>query len=290
MGTRQAREVGSSTYRLQIEPLGFTANSTSAVASSTFKGPVHSVTRTGTGTFSVVLKETFPTIYSWHPGVVTTAGTKVVVKSYTSSTKTLVLETRKASATAAVTPAWTTGLAVSSHTATLTTTGAILAVDATAGTSAGGKKIISTGTPSAGYVKVTYSAGIPTFLFNTTDAITATSYLQAPTGPSAAWETVAVSSHTATLTGRVGYIAAVHSLAGTDAGFDAIISTGTPGDHEVKVTYSSGVPTLTFNTADAITSAAVLFVPMDLVSEPLVDTSEAVSVIAYVSNSTVTPR
>lgn len=270
---------------MRIEPFVFTANGTGAVASSTYKGAIESVTRTGTGTFDVVLKERFPTVYGASPGIVTEAGTKVVVQEIDMDSRTVTVQTRRASATASVTPAWATGQAVATHTVTLTTPGLILAVDATTADSAGAKKIISTGNPAAGFVKVTYSAGIPTLTFNATDNVTAISYLMAPVGPNAAWEAVAVSSHTVTLTGRKGYVVGVHSTAGTDAKYDQIVSTGTPGDGEVKVTYSSGVPTLTFNTADAITAANVLFIPMDLVSEPLVDTSEVISFVLHCSGS-----
>ncbi len=274
---RQGREVQSSQHKLRIEPFAFTANNTSAPAETSFEGAIEGVTRTGTGTFEVEIKQAYPTVYGGFPTVTSTAGTKVVVKSIDMDTKIVTVETRRASATAAVTPAWTTAAAVTDDVLALTAAGLILAVDVTAGDTTGPMTILSTGTPATGQVLVEYAAGVPTLTFAADDAVTETSYLTAPVGPNAAWEAVVVASHTVTLTGRKGYVVGVESTAGTDAKYDQIISTGTPGDGQVKVTYSSGVPTLTFNTADAITAANVLFIPMDLVSEPLVDTTETVA-------------
>jgi hypothetical protein len=75
-------------------------------------------------------------------------------------------------------PAWNTGIAVSSHTVTLPRAGHVLHVHATTGSSTGPKTIISTGTPGDGQVRVTYSNGIPTLLFDTSDAVTVCSVHQ----------------------------------------------------------------------------------------------------------------
>jgi hypothetical protein len=73
-----------------------------------------------------------------------------------------------------------------------------------------------------------------------------------------AWQTpLAVSAHTLVLP-NPGVVVAVEALAGSSAGPKAIINTATPAAGRVRVVYSAtGIPTLTFNTADAITSAAV---------------------------------
>jgi hypothetical protein len=81
---------------------------------------------------------------------------------------------------AGVGAAWTTGLVVASHTVTLPRAGIPVAVEATTATSAGAKIIQSTAAPSAGYVRVTFTAGVATLLFNATDAVTAAAVLMAP--------------------------------------------------------------------------------------------------------------
>src|SRR5687767_11980451 len=68
-------------------------------------------------------------------------------------------------------PAWATGIVVTTHVAVLPDAGFVVSVEATAGTAAGPKQIISTATPAAGRVRVEYApSGIPTLTFNTTDA------------------------------------------------------------------------------------------------------------------------
>lgn len=68
---------------------------------------------------------------------------------------------------------WTTGIAVSSNTVTLSTAGRVLAVDATTASAVGPKAIQQQATPAAGNVQVVYdSAGIPTLNFQATDAVT----------------------------------------------------------------------------------------------------------------------
>ena len=75
---------------------------------------------------------------------------------------------------------WDTGLVVTTHVVTLTTIGAVVAVEATTATSAGPKLIQRSAAPAAGAVQVTYDAvGIATLTFNATDAVTvADVYLQ----------------------------------------------------------------------------------------------------------------
>ena len=68
---------------------------------------------------------------------------------------------------------WATGLVVTTHVVTLTTIGAVVAVEATTATSAGPKLIQNSAIPGAGAVQVTYSVtGLATLTFNTTDAVT----------------------------------------------------------------------------------------------------------------------
>ncbi len=69
-------------------------------------------------------------------------------------------------------PAWSSAITVTSHVATINAKVLVVAVHATAGSSAGPKQQISTGTPSAGQVKVEYGATTTTLTFNTSDAIT----------------------------------------------------------------------------------------------------------------------
>jgi hypothetical protein len=80
-------------------------------------------------------------------------------------------------------PVTQTGIAVASNAATLASAGAVLQVQATAGTSAGIKTVILSGAPSAGQVRVDYTAGVPTLTFNATDAITAASVVQLVQAP-----------------------------------------------------------------------------------------------------------
>lgn len=73
-----------------------------------------------------------------------------------------------------------------------------------------------------------------------------------------AWSTgVAVAAHTVTLS-SAGYVFAVEATTATAAGPKALVQNGTPGAGEVNVAYdASGVATLTFNAADAVTACAV---------------------------------
>jgi hypothetical protein len=71
------------------------------------------------------------------------------------------------------TPAWVTGVAVTTHVAVMAGAGLILSVEGTTGSSVGPKQIIQSGSPAAGQVDVQYdAAGIATLTFNATDAIT----------------------------------------------------------------------------------------------------------------------
>lgn len=71
------------------------------------------------------------------------------------------------------TSGWLEGVAVSSHTVTLTTAGRVVSVEATTATSAGPKTKRRGGTVAAGEVTVTYNdAGYATLTFNATDAVT----------------------------------------------------------------------------------------------------------------------
>ncbi len=79
-----------------------------------------------------------------------------------------------------LTAAWTTGIVVASHTCTLTRAGVPVAIEATTATSAGAKIMQYSATPSAGYVRVQFTAGVATLTFNSTDAVTACAVLMNP--------------------------------------------------------------------------------------------------------------
>lgn len=195
-----------------------------------------------------------------------TPGAGQVKVEYTGGLATLTFHTASAITGAVLTmvptfdAAWITGEAVSSHTVTLSTQGAVIAVDATTGSTTGHMDIISTGTPATGEVLVEYTDGVATLTFATADAVTETSAKVLPTPELLpGWRTVAVSSHVHTFD-EPHHIVAVEGLAGSSAGVKEL-QTGTPGAGEVLVEYVDGIPRLTFATADAITSAAVLAVP-----------------------------
>lgn len=72
-------------------------------------------------------------------------------------------------------PTVLTGLAVAANTVTLSNPGRVLAVEATAGGSAGIKQRKLSGAPAAGEYSVAYSAaGVATITFAAADAVTAT--------------------------------------------------------------------------------------------------------------------
>lgn len=76
-------------------------------------------------------------------------------------------------------PAWSGAVTVTTHVATLSTAGPVLAVDATAGSGTGGKTLQSQASPAVGAVQVEYDGdGIPTLTFNATDAVTECKVLQ----------------------------------------------------------------------------------------------------------------
>lgn len=83
-------------------------------------------------------------------------------------------------------------------------------------------------------------------------------------------ETVTTHVHTAATAGEIIY---VESTAGSTTGVFSVLRTGTPNTTEVTVTYTSGVPTLTFAAADAVTECAYLQVKKASFSEAAADTN-----------------
>ncbi len=82
-------------------------------------------------------------------------------------------------------PAWETGIVVTTHVAVMTTAGFVMAVEGTAGNTAGPKSQIQSGAPATLQVDVQYDAdGIATLTFNATDAITACAVVVLPRGAS----------------------------------------------------------------------------------------------------------
>lgn len=82
-------------------------------------------------------------------------------------------------------------------------------------------------------------------------------------GTAAAYQTgVVVAAHTATL-GDAGAVVMVEATTADSTGVKQIQSTAAPAADFVRVTYSSGVPTLTFNATDNVTAATVLQIPGD---------------------------
>jgi hypothetical protein len=76
---------------------------------------------------------------------------------------------------------WASALIVTAHAVTLSAPGAVLAVEATAGTSAGPKQLQFSAAPAAGFVRVEYDAsGVATLTFNATDAITEAAVMTRP--------------------------------------------------------------------------------------------------------------
>lgn len=58
-----------------------------------------------------------------------------------------------------------------------------------------------------------------------------------------------------------GFVAAAEGTTGSSTGVKTIQQSGAPAAGAVTLSFTLGVPTLTFNAADAITIASVLFVP-----------------------------
>lgn len=76
---------------------------------------------------------------------------------------------------------WDSALVVSGHSVTLSAPGAVLAVEATAGSSTGPKELQFSAAPAAGFVRVEYdSSGIATLTFNAADAITEAAVMTRP--------------------------------------------------------------------------------------------------------------
>lgn len=247
-----------------LVPMYFVGNGTSNPTSFDIR-EITGVTRTGAGTFDVVLEHAYPTEVSAKAWVNGTAALGARVTAWDSEAKTLTVVTSAAGAaagsaaawTTGVTvmtntatlgtagrvsvvhattqtglfPAWTSGVAVTSHMVTLSDPGYVIAVEATTADSAGAKQIQFSGSPGAGFVQVAYdAAGIATLTFNATD--------------------------------NVSVAAVVFTRTGAGESAKKIISTGTPAPGEVTVTYAAGVATLTFAEDDAVTEASVLLDPV----------------------------
>lgn len=69
-----------------------------------------------------------------------------------------------------------------------------------------------------------------------------------------------VASHTVTLS-RAGAVTSVEATTATSAGVKQIQYSASPAAGYVQVAYSSGIATLTFNAADAVTGARVVLTP-----------------------------
>lgn len=75
---------------------------------------------------------------------------------------------------------WDSGIAVTTHVATMSRAGVPIAVEATTATSAGAKTIQYSASPAAGYVRVEFTSGVATLTFNATDAVTVCAVLLSP--------------------------------------------------------------------------------------------------------------
>ncbi len=73
----------------------FATNGASNPVATTIVGPILSVTHSGTGQYTIVFNDTFPSLFSaWaHLGMGTAANSFAQINSWTGSTKTLVLTT-----------------------------------------------------------------------------------------------------------------------------------------------------------------------------------------------------
>lgn len=75
---------------------------------------------------------------------------------------------------------WSAELTVATNAVVLPRAGVPIAVEATTATSAGVKLIQFSGSPSAGYVRAVFTAGVATLTFNATDAVTKARVLISP--------------------------------------------------------------------------------------------------------------
>jgi len=224
-----------------------------------FAADVLTATRSSAGTFALTFRHKHIRLLdSWlgHQGVTAGLSPRFSAIDVTLGTATLITESFSGVATA-----WQTAVTVTAHAATLANAGLVTSVAATTQTGLfpawSGATAVSGDTTAeiatAGYItavtvvagnvtgacnlrydaaatsrdaRVVYSAaGLPTISFLAGDAVTSVRYQQS----------------------RKGELQAAKE----------IIHTGTPGAGQVKVEYTAGVPTLTFNTADNVTVAAV---------------------------------
>lgn len=86
-------------------------------------------------------------------------------------------------------------------------------------------------------------------------------------------QAVASNAHTAA---SAGWVTFVEATAGSTTGVFSILRTGTPNTTEVTVTYTSGVPTLTFAAGDAVTECAYTLVTPGGASETVADTTSVI--------------
>jgi hypothetical protein len=275
----------------------FTTNGSSAVSASTIKGNIATVTRTDVGTYTLTFREGFTRLLGIRGGeIVGSAGRTLHFTAIDVAAKTATVEIRGPGSAAAWTaelvvasntvelaaagsvvdvtvitsdipskvpawssaltvtanayahtraatvvavqavtsdipsaiPAWSAALAVTTDVLVMSRPGWIVAAHGVAGGTAGPKQMIYSGVPATGEVLVEYdAAGIATLTFNDgTDDIT--------------------SARVMVIDASLGALKVIH--------------TGTAGPGEVKVTYASGVPTLTFAAGDAVTAARAQFI------------------------------
>ncbi len=140
----------------------------------TWASEVDTITRSSLGVFALTFKHKYPELVELFEPVVKTSTNGLRVRwsaiDVAAGTATLRCE-REGDG---VTPAWTTGVAVSSNTATLTTAGWVVAVDIPAGGVTGAGNLRSTAAATSRDVRVVYDAGgIATISTLAGDAVTA---------------------------------------------------------------------------------------------------------------------
>jgi hypothetical protein len=275
---------------LVINLAQFTGNGSSSPTA--FSDLIDSVTRTGAGTYDVVFTDAYPTeVCPMAYAYGATAGLQARVSAWVAQSKTMTVVTETAGASAGsaaawtsgvavtahaatlasagfvtavhattqdgIVPVWTSGVVVASHTVTLAFAGYVTAVEATTADSTGVTQVQFSAAPAQGFVRVEYSAaGVATLTFNATDNVTACAVQVVRPG-------------------------VLHQG-------KRIISTGTPQPGEVKVEYTAGVATLTFATADNVTVAAVTRIPAQTATTSAATdatTSDFVVIQAAVRNS-----